>query len=352
MNGASERAHGASPPLALTMGEPAGIGPEITVKAWAERRRGVPPFVYLGPAGLLRDTARMLGLDVPVQEVAAPGEAVPLFPRALPVLNLPLAAAPRPGRPEARNADAVTQAIARAVSLTLEGRTRAVVTNPIQKSVLKQAGFAYPGHTEYLGALAMKAGAENVRPVMMLAAPELRVVPVTIHMPLRDVPGALRTDDIIETGVIAAAALRERFGISAPRLAVSGLNPHAGEGGALGTEDEAVIAPAVAALKARGIDVRGPLPADTMFHASARARYDAALCMYHDQALIPVKALAFEEAVNVTLGLPFIRTSPDHGTALDIAGKGVARADNLIAALKLAGKLSAAEKAASRVSPE
>lgn len=323
------------------MGEPAGIGPEITIKAWAERRRGVPPFVYLGDVRLLADTARSLNIDAPVEEIDAPEEAARIFSRALPVLQVPVARRPAPGTPDAGNAKAVMHAIEHAVTLTLEGRTGAVVTGPIQKHILKKAGFRYPGHTEYLGALAAETGAVNVRPVMMLAAPELRVVPVTVHLPLRDVADALQTQNIVEAGMITAAALSDLFGIALPRLALAGLNPHAGEAGALGTEDETVIAPAVAALRARGIEAQGPLPADTMFHTRARTRYDAALCMYHDQALIPIKALAFDEAVNVTLGLPFIRTSPDHGTALDIAGKGVARADNLIAALELAATLSA-----------
>ena len=244
------------------------------------------------------------------------------------------------GKPLPENAAGIIEAIERAVALTLKGEASAVVTCPISKKPLYEAGFQHPGHTEFLAELASKHLGKLVTPVMMLAGPQLRAVPVTIHIPLSEVPVRLRTADIIEVSRITATELRERFGIASPRLAISGLNPHAGEGGAMGKEDDAVILPAIEALRREGINARGPLPADTMFHAPARATYDAAICMYHDQALIPAKALAFDETVNVTLGLPFIRTSPDHGTAFDIAGKGIARPDSLVAAIRLAQELA------------
>jgi 4-hydroxythreonine-4-phosphate dehydrogenase len=248
-----------------------------------------------------------------------------------------------PGAPDASSAPAALASIRRAVADVIEGAASAVVTNPIAKSVLYRNGFAEPGHTEFLGKLAAEASGRSMHPVMMLWSPELAVVPITIHLPLRDVPTVLTTDLILTTGWIVARDLRERFGIAHPRLAIAGLNPHAGEEGALGKEDAAVVAPAVAALRAEGIDARGPLPADTMFNARAREAYDAALCMYHDQALIPIKTVAFDHAVNVTLGLPFVRTSPDHGTAFDIAGTGKANETSLAAALQLAKRLAKAD---------
>jgi 4-hydroxythreonine-4-phosphate dehydrogenase len=234
----------------------------------------------------------------------------------------------------------VIGAIDHAVALAQRGETAGLVTNPIHKATLTQSGFGFPGHTEYLAHLASRHTGRDVMPVMLLAGPDLRTVPVTIHIALADVPRMLTTELIAATARITASDLKSRFGIARPRLAIAGLNPHAGEGGAMGSEDAAIVAPAVEMLKTEGIDATGPLPADTMFHPRARASYDAALCMYHDQALIPAKTLAFDEAVNVTLGLPFIRTSPDHGTAFDIAGKGIARADSLIAALRLARRLA------------
>jgi 4-hydroxythreonine-4-phosphate dehydrogenase len=271
--------------------------------------------------------------------VSSPAGALECFGRALPVVPLIADVAARAGEPDPRNASAVLESIRRAVSDVREGAAAAVVTNPISKKTLYEAGFPHPGHTEYLAALSASGSGRSPRPVMMLAGPELRTVPVTIHIPLRDVPAALSSELIVDTGRIVAADLKRRFAIPQPRLAVAGLNPHAGEGGAMGEEDERVVRPAVAALVSEGIDALGPMPADTMFHPAARVRYDAALCMYHDQALIPVKTLAFAETVNVTLGLPFIRTSPDHGTAFDIAGTGRADASSLIAALRLAGWL-------------
>lgn len=263
------------------------------------------------------------------------------FTRALPVVPLERSFVDTPGKPSAQNAAGVIESIDRAVGLVKQDMAAAVVTNPISKKSLYEAGFTYPGHTEYLGHLALTVFGVEAAPVMMIAGPGLRTVPVTIHIPLREVAASLTTAAIVETARTVHLALKRDFGIAAPRLAISGLNPHAGEGGALGKEDDAVVAPAVETLRGEGIDARGPLPADTMFHAEARARYDVAICMYHDQALIPAKMLGFDDAVNVTLGLPFIRTSPDHGTAFDIAGKGIARAGSLIAALRMADSMAA-----------
>ncbi len=322
-------------PLALTMGEPAGIGAEIAFKAW--RKGGaVPPFFLLDDPRRLAALARHLGWTVPVVEIATPEDARAAFSRGLPVLPEPLAVEVVPGHPDARNAPAVLAAIRRAVSLVREGRAAAVVTNPINKGVLYGAGFAHPGHTEYLAELA----GGNPTPVMMLVGGGLRVVPVTIHVSLRQALQELDAEIIVEKARIAADALRTDFGIARPRLAVAGLNPHAGEGGALGREEIEIIMPAIERLRADGIDVAGPLPADTLFHAAARPRHDATICMYHDQALIPLKTLDFERGVNVTLGLPFVRTSPDHGTALGIAGSGTANEDSLVAALVLARSLA------------
>ncbi|WP_242221897.1 4-hydroxythreonine-4-phosphate dehydrogenase PdxA [Shinella zoogloeoides] len=336
-----------TPPLALTMGDPAGIGPDITLALWSARETlSLPPFLFIGDAQVLRDRATALGLQAAVA-MAEPETANAMFSNAIPVLasdcSIPVAA----GAPDSRNAAAVTGAIEKAVALTMAGRTAAVVTNPIAKAVLYDAGFNFPGHTEFLADLAIKAtGQASLLPVMLLAGPKLRAVPVTIHIPLKDVPAALTEDLIVETATITERDLRQRFGISRPRLALAGLNPHAGEGGALGLEDDAIVRPAALRLKAAGIDAVGPLPADTMFHDAARATYDVALCMYHDQALIPAKALGFDDSVNTTLGLPFIRTSPDHGTAFALAGKGVAKPDSLLAALRLAHELAAHERIA------
>ena len=283
-------------------------------------------------------------LQPPVRiEATEPEQAASLFDTALPVFPLPGSGPVPPGRPDPASAATTIAAIETAVAMVRKGRAAAVVTNPIAKHVLHAAGFAHPGHTEFLAELAGAPGATPPRPVMMLWSEALAVVPVTVHVPLREVPGLLTADLVVETGRIVARELRARFGIDAPRLAVAGLNPHAGENGSLGTEDRDVVAPAVARMQAEGIAASGTHPADTMFHAAARRGYDAALAMYHDQALIPLKTIAFDEAVNVTLGLPFVRTSPDHGTAFDIAGKGVARPDSLIAALKLAARLAAAD---------
>src|SRR5882757_4641767 len=328
-------------PLALTLGEPAGIGPDITLAAWLRRDAlDLPPFYLLADAEFLKARARLLGLDVPVV-VVEPQAAAATFATALPVVALDERVTAEPAHPDASSGPAAIASIRRAVADVLAGRAHAVVTNPVAKAVLYRTGFAEPGHTEFLARLAAEHTGRPARAVMMLWSDELAVVPVTIHLPVRDVPQALTTALIVETGRIVARDLRERFAIARPRLALAGPNPHAGEEGALGAEDQSVVAPAVAQLRSERIDARGPLPADTMFHPAARRGYDAALAMYHDQALIPIKTLAFDHAVNVTLGLPFVRTSPDHGTAFDIAGTGRADPSSLIAAIRLAAKLAA-----------
>jgi 4-hydroxythreonine-4-phosphate dehydrogenase len=327
-------------PLALTSGEPAGIGPDITLLAWSRRAElKLPPFYVRGDGGMLRDRAKAVGLDVKIAETS-PDEAAAAFADALPVVPTGVIATARPGKPDDSSANAAIASIRQAVNDVVAGHASAVVTNPIAKSVLYRAGFRHPGHTEFLAELAANGG-HAPQPVMMLWSPTLAVVPVTIHLSLREAIAQLSTDLIVSTARIVAAGLKSRFGIARPRLALSGLNPHAGEDGSLGTEDQSIVKPAVDLLRAEGIDARGPLPADTMFHDAARKTYDCAVCMYHDQALIPIKTLAFDDGVNVTLGLPFIRTSPDHGTAFDIAGTGRANPSSLIAALRLAARMAA-----------
>ena len=319
-------------PIALSCGEPAGIGPEIAVKA--RRALGMTvPFFLIGDAGHLPNGADFRLIDRPDQAQDVPADVLPVLAHAFD-------GAAVPGQPDPKNAAGVISAIARGVDLVRAGAASALVTNPIhKKALIDGAGFAWPGHTEYLAAL---AGVDRV--VMMLASDMLRVVPVTIHIPVSAVPGALTPALLSESITLTHAGLRRDFGIAAPRLAVAGLNPHAGEGGAMGREEVAVIAPVLDALRTQGMDIRGPLSADTLFHPAARAGYDAAICMYHDQALIPIKTLDFDGGVNVTLGLPFVRTSPDHGTAFDIAGRGVARADSLVAALRLADRMARARR--------
>lgn len=334
---------GASPaPLAVTMGEPAGIGAEITLKAWTRRREGVAPFFIIDDPARLQSLARNLGLAATIKVIERPGEAVAVFGSALPVLKTSLAADTVPGKPDPANAEAVIAAIETAVRLTMDGGAGAVVTNPIHKSTLYKAGFSYPGHTEFLAALS----GNDTAPVMMLAADDLRVVPVTIHESLRDAAEILNTGLITQAGLVTAAALEADFAISRPRLAVAGLNPHAGEDGAMGSEEAEIIAPAIEALREAGIEAFGPVPGDTLFTPRKRETFDAALCMYHDQALIPIKALAFDRAVNVTLGLAFVRTSPDHGTAFDIAGTGKADENSLMAALGMAAAMAGHRAAA------
>jgi 4-hydroxythreonine-4-phosphate dehydrogenase len=334
-----------SPPLALTMGEPGGVGTDLTLVVWRDHERlGVPPFYLLADPDFVADRARQLGMDCPIASVE-PRDAATVFDAALPVVPLQTKVSAPPGRADPTNATAVVEAIARAVGDVRSGDAAALVTNPISKQSLYAAGFRHPGHTEFLGTLSAAWTGYTARPVMMLAGPELRAVPVTIHIPLRDVADAITEELIVETGRIVASDLRRRFALPRPRLAVAGLNPHAGEGGALGMEDRTIIMPAIETLRADGIDVVGPLSADAMFHRAARSGYDVAICMYHDQALIPAKTLSFSETVNVTLGLAFVRTSPDHGTAFDLAGTGRADPSSLAAALRLAAELVANESA-------
>jgi 4-hydroxythreonine-4-phosphate dehydrogenase len=327
-------------PLALTLGEPAGIGPDIAIKAWLNRNElKLPAFYLLGDRDFVAGRAKTLGMNVDLADVST-DEAAAAFPRAFPIVATGRLATAQPGQPDETSAEAALASIRHAVADVVAGRASAVVTNPIAKSVLYRAGFRHPGHTEYLAELAASGGGVP-QPVMMLWSPVLAVVPVTIHLPLRDALAHLSSDLIVTTARIVVADLKARFGVKTPRLAVTGLNPHAGEAGTLGTEDQEIVAPAVEILRAEGIEARGPLPADTLFHDAARKAYDCAICMYHDQALIPIKTIAFDDAVNVTLGLPFIRTSPDHGTAFDIAGTGRANPASLIAALRLAARLAA-----------
>lgn len=326
--------------LALSVGDPSGIGPDVALAAFVRRKTlNLPPFLLIADPAQVSARAKLLGLDIPIAECGA-DEATGVFDDALPVLPLQNKHLETPGVPQLENAAGTIEAIDRAVDLTLAGKASAVVTCPIAKKPLYDAGFRFPGHTEYLAFLSTPEGGIAPLPVMMLAGPLLRAVPVTIHIPLNQVTTALTTDLILETARIVDRDLRMRFGISRPRLAVAGVNPHAGEGGALGREDDAIIRPAIEQLVAEGIVAFGPLPADTMFHPAARENYDVALCMYHDQALIPAKALGFDDSVNVTLGLPFIRTSPDHGTAFNIAGTGKAKPDSLIAALRMAAQMA------------
>ena len=328
--------------LTLTLGEPAGIGPDLALAVWRQRAElGVPPFYIVADPDWLRRRAGRLGLDIAIAAVT-PAAAAATFRSALPVVPLDGEITAEPGRPDRSSAPAAVASIRRAVADVMAGAAAAVVTNPVAKNVLYNWGFAEPGHTEFLAKLVHEATGKSLRPVMMLWSPELAVVPVTIHLPLREIFKQLSSELIVETGRIVVRDLAARFALARPRLAVAGLNPHAGEAGTLGDEDHAIVAPAVAQLVAEGIDAKGPLPADSLFHERARATYDVALCMYHDQALIPIKTLAFDHAVNVTLGLPFVRTSPDHGTAFDIAGTGSADPTSLIAALRLAARLAKA----------
>lgn len=315
-------------PVALTCGEPAGVGPELAVRAW-QYLAGSVPFFWIGDLRHLPD-------DCAIVEIDTPDQARQALEHGLPVLRHAFPSPATPGHADPANAQGVIDVIARAVKLVQDGKASAVCTAPIHKKALKDgASFAYPGHTEYLAAL---AGVEDV--VMMLASDQLKVVPATIHIALRDVPTALTPKSLRRTIEITAEGLRRQFGIAAPRLAVAGLNPHAGEGGTMGREELDWITDLLQDMRNEGYALTGPLPADTMFHAAARARYDAAIAMYHDQALIPIKTLDFDRGVNVTLGLPFIRTSPDHGTAFDIAGTGQASPTSLIEALKMADTMA------------
>ncbi|MBD3728844.1 MAG: 4-hydroxythreonine-4-phosphate dehydrogenase PdxA [Sphingomonadales bacterium] len=328
----------ALPPLALSLGDPAGIGPELIVQAWADRAaERLPAFFATGGAGLLAQAAAVHGLTVPVTRIDHPAEAPAVFASALPVLGD--ADAPyRPGEPNQAGARLALASLTEATRLAVDGQASGIVTGPIAKALLAQVGFVYPGQTEFVAAA---CGVTAGDAVMMLAGPQLRTVPITVHVALAEVPLLLTSDMIVRRGRIAAQALARDFGIAAPRLAFAGLNPHAGESGRMGSEEERIIAPALDALRAEGIDATGPHPADAMFTARARATYDLALCMYHDQALIPLKTLDFDAGVNVTLGLPIVRTSPDHGTAFAIAGQRVAEAGATIAAIRMAGEMAA-----------
>jgi 4-hydroxythreonine-4-phosphate dehydrogenase len=326
-------------PLAVTLGDPAGIGPEVVVKAWRALRETGPAFMVVGDAAAVA-SAPTAGADA-VRKVSSPDEAAAVFADAIPVLDLPLRARVVAGQPSEAAARAIIQWIETAVGLTLSGAVCGLVTAPISKASLYEAGFRFPGHTEFLGELTAAARYDGARgPVMMLTAADLRVTLATVHAPLATAPSLLTITSIVNAGLVTAQALRRDFGVESPRLAVAGLNPHAGESGSIGREEIDVVGPAVRALKDLGVNATGPHPADTMFHEEARRTYDAALCLYHDQALIPVKMLDFWGGVNVTLGLPIVRTSPDHGTAFDIAGRGLARADSMIAAIRLAAEIA------------
>ncbi len=324
---------GKLPPLALTMGDPAGVGAEIALKAWASK--ACPPFFAIDDAERLRRVAKTIGTTLSIVEIDNPNEATSIFQDALPILHHPLNSDFEFGNPNPANSEAVIRSIQKAVDLVRKGQASGIVTNPIHKKSLYDAGFEFPGHTEFLAELA----GIDTPPVMMLASPELRVVPVTIHVSIADAIASLCEEDIVTISKITAESLENDFAISAPRLAVAGLNPHAGEEGGMGTEESTIITPAIKKLIDHGIDATGPWPPDTLFHSAARETYDAVICMYHDQALIPIKTIDFDGAVNVTLGLPFVRTSPDHGTAFNIAGTGEASEKSLLAALNIAANI-------------
>lgn len=324
-------------PLAVTMGDPAGIGGELTIKAWKAREsENLPPFFAIDNIARLR----AIDPDVTFKEISEPDEVCDVFQSALPVFNIDLPETPIVGKLNPKNGQAVLESIERAVKFCMAGQAGGVVTNPIHKAALYDIGFDHPGHTEFLAHLCSQINKTHETPIMMLTAKELRVVPLTVHIPIKDVPSAITQDLIINRLRIVHESLQADYKIASPRIAVCGLNPHAGENGKIGHEDQEVIAPALCVLKSEGIDVSGPYPADTMFHEEARAQYDVAIGMYHDQALIPLKTLDFHGGVNVTLGLSVVRTSPDHGTALDIAGQGIARADSLINAIKTAEEIA------------
>ena len=329
-------------PVAVTMGDPAGVGGDIVLRAWAEYRDALPPFFVIDDPGRLGALALALKLECTIQTLDTPSQTTEYFAKALPVLTVdpPLPTPASPGKPDPTLAPSIIGAIDQAIECVQMGDASALVTNPIHKASLQKGGFKHPGHTEYLS---NRAGADS-NGVMMLVAGDLRVVPVTIHLALKDAAGALTKESIVHHGLVTATALINDFGIAKPRLAVAALNPHAGEDGTMGREELQVIEPAVSVLRERGLTVDGPKPADTLFHTDARAAYDAVLCMYHDQALIPLKTIDFYGGVNVTLGLPFVRTSPDHGTAFDIAGTGVARCDSLVAAIRTAADIAAHRK--------
>lgn len=328
-------------PIAVTIGETSGIGPEVVLKSWFKRKEhNLAPFFVIGSADLLQKQAALLNLHVPISTITSPHQAGHIFQNTLPVLELNMGSEFAFGSPIPEMAPLVIASIDKAVALIIAGQARAMATAPIHKAALYSVGFTSPGHTEYLAELCEKHNDEPYHPVMMLASEELCVVPLTIHVALKDVPGLITHNLLVKTIGTIHDGMRKFFGLEFPSIAVSGLNPHAGENNSMGEEDTQIIAPAIEALKKKGIRVNGPMPADTMFHKAARAKYDVALCMYHDQALIPIKTIDFDAGVNVTLGLPIVRTSPDHGTALDIAGQGLANPTSMINSLKLADRMS------------
>jgi 4-hydroxythreonine-4-phosphate dehydrogenase len=321
-------------PLAVSLGDPAGIGPEIIARAWTRRREdALPPFLAIGDARAIRAV-----WDGPIATLSDPAMAAAAFAEALPLIQVDDPGEIIPGQPNLAGARCALDSLELACGLARQGMASGLVTGPVSKAQLGAIGFAYPGQTEFV---AERCGVATANAVMMLAGPTLRAVPLTVHVPLAEVPRLISSDLIVNRARITARALARDFGIERPRLAIAGLNPHAGEQGTLGREEVEIIRPAIETLRSEGLDVTGPLPADTMFHAAARARYDAALCMYHDQALIPLKALHFDDGVNITLGLPIIRTSPDHGTAFDIAGTGAATATAMTAAIRMAADCAA-----------
>ena len=336
-------------PIAVTMGDPAGVGLQTMALAWRHRAQlGLPPFVAFADPGALKAHFACLDTPIPFAEVLAPAEAGKVFQDALPVISVSLSGPLRLGHSDPAHAEATLQSIEEAVAATCRGETTAVVTNPITKATLTAAGFPHPGHTEFLGALADKyvPDLRRAEPVMMLASNTLRVVPLTVHMPLCKVAATITIELIMATITTISEALRTDFAIANPKISVAGLNPHAGENASLGTEERDLILPAIRHCRDLGINVEGPLPADTMFHDAARQKYDAALCMYHDQALIPLKTLAFDRGVNITLGLPFVRTSPDHGTALDIVGTSTVSELSFVESVKAAHRIAKNRSAA------
>ena len=328
-------------PIAVTIGEPSGVGPEVVMKAWFKRSEfNLAPFFVIGSADLFQKQAQALGLTIPISVIKSPAQAVHVFANTLPVFDMGFPADYQFGLPITSTAEMVVKSIDNAVEFIINGQARAMATAPIHKAALYDTGFGVPGHTEYLAELCTKHTGGDYHPVMMLASEELCVVPVTIHVALKDVPELLNRKLLIRTIGTVHEAMKQFFGLPFPRIAVAGLNPHAGEHNSMGTEDSEIIAPVIGLLKKQAIHVNGPMPADTMFHKMARAKYDVAVCMYHDQALIPIKTIDFDAGVNVTLGLPIVRTSPDHGTALDIAGKCLANPTSMINSLKLADRMS------------
>ncbi|MND63707.1 4-hydroxythreonine-4-phosphate dehydrogenase 1 [compost metagenome] len=330
-------------PLIVTMGDPAGVGPEIIARAWPVLATQPGPLAPVVPFAVIGDADVLAAQGVKVEQVFSPSDAAAVFGRAIPVLHAPAPAPVTPGQPDPHNAPAVADWIERAVDLTLSGEACGIVTAPIAKAPMYASGFRFPGHTEFIAELTADMPFSGTRgPVMMLTAKDLRACLVTIHVPIDQLPELITADRVMRVARVVHESMKRDFGITAPRLAMAALNPHAGEGGSIGLQEVEVLRPAAAALRAEGLNITDPLPADTLFHDEARARYDATVCLYHDQALIPVKTLDFWGGVNATLGLPIVRTSPDHGTGFDIAGKGIARADSFIAAVRLASEMAAA----------